>query len=91
MVLEGELPFKLREMSEQRTCKLVTKIISDGENNFKQNKCNKWMKYRNILPNHKNVNMGSSAVHLHGVDLIDILKHFAFESRRRRTEVRKMK
>ena len=42
-----------------------------------QDKCNKWMKYiyRNILPNHKNANMGSSAVHLYGVDLIDMQIH----------------
>ena len=50
-------------MSQQRTRKLVTKIlmqtysslvikmISDEVNNFIQNKCNKWMKYRNALPN----------------------------------------
>ena len=24
-------------------------MISDGVNNFMQNKCNKWMKYRNVL------------------------------------------
>ena len=70
-------------MSKQRTCKLVTRIlrktrsslvkmISSGENNFMQNKFNKWMKNRNVLPNHKNANMGSSTVHLHGVDLSDM-------------------
>ena len=70
-------------MSNQITCKLVTniliktcsslvKMISDGENNFMQNKFNKLMKYRNVLPNHKNANMGSSTVHLYGVDLIDM-------------------
>ena len=32
------------------------------------------MKYGNILPNHKNANMGSSTVNLHGVDLIQICK-----------------
>ena len=37
-----------------------------------QNKYNKWMTYRNVLPNHKNVNMRSSTVHLHGVDMIDV-------------------
>ena len=60
-------------MSKQRTCKLVTKIlmktcsslvkmISDGENNFMQDKCNKRMKYiyRKVLSKHKNANMGSS-------------------------------
>ena len=25
-----------------------------------------WMKYRNVLPEHKNCNMGSSVIHLHG-------------------------
>ena len=40
------------------------------ENNWVQYKCNKWMKNRNVLPNHKNVNMGSSAVYLHGGDLL---------------------
>ena len=70
-------------MSKQRTYKSVIKIlvetysslvklIFDGKNNFMQNKCNKWIKYRNILPNHKNSNMGSSTVHLHGVGLIDM-------------------
>ena len=39
-----------------------------------QNECNKWVKYRNLLPNHKNTNMGSSTFHLHDVDLIDMLK-----------------
>ena len=48
----------------------MKKLLSDGENNFTQNKGNKWMKYRNLLPNHKNVNMESSTIHLHGVDLI---------------------
>ena len=56
-------------MSKQRTRKLVTKIlrktcsslvkmISDVENNFMQNNCNKCMKYRNILPNHKKCQYG---------------------------------
>ena len=67
----------------QRTCKLVIKIlrktysslvkmIFERVNNFMQNKCTKWMKYRKALPNHKNASMGSSTVHLHGVDLIDM-------------------
>ena len=69
-------------MSKQRTCKLLTeilmktyssvKIISERVNNFMQNKSNKWMKFRNVLTNHKNSNMGSSTVHLHDVDLIDM-------------------
>ena len=68
-------------MSKQRTCKLVTKILnktcssllkmtSDWENNFMQHLCNKWIKYRNVSPNHKNAYMGPSTVHLHGVDLM---------------------
>ena len=56
----------------RKTCSSLVKVISDGENNFTQNKCNKLMKYRNELPNHKNANMRSSTVHLHGVDLIDV-------------------
>ena len=47
-------------------------MISDGINNFMQNKCNKWMKYRNILPNHKTANIWSSTVNLDGVDMIDM-------------------
>ena len=27
---------------------IIRKMYSDGENNFKQNKYNKWMKYRNV-------------------------------------------
>ena len=40
-----------------------------------QNKCDKWIKHRNVLPNHQNANMGSSAIeqwteiYLHGVDM----------------------
>ena len=70
-------------MSKQRTRHFVTKIlritcsslaktISVEENNFTQNKCNKLMKYRNVLPNHKNANMGTYTVHLHGAHLIDM-------------------
>ena len=55
-----------------KRCSSLAKMISDGVNNFKQNKCNTWMKYRNVLATHKNANMGSSTVHLHGVDLIDM-------------------
>ena len=40
----------------------LEKIISDRENNFTQNKCNKGVKYRNVLPNHKKANIGSSAI-----------------------------
>ena len=42
-----------------KTYSSLVKIISDGENNCKQNKCSKWVKYRNVLPNHKNANMGN--------------------------------
>ena len=58
----------------KKTCSSKVKRITDRENNFMQDKCNMWMKYiyRNIVPNHKNANMGSSTVHLHGVDLIDM-------------------
>ena len=55
-----------------KTCLPLVKIISDGVNNFLQNKCNRWMKYRNVLPYHNNANMGRSTVHLRGVDLIDM-------------------
>ena len=51
---------------------IIIKMIPDGVNNFMQNKCNKRMKYRNVLPYHKNANMGSSTVHLHVVDMIGI-------------------
>ena len=37
-------------------------MIYNGENNFMQNKCNKWIKYRNVLPNHQNADIGSSAI-----------------------------
>ena len=68
-------------MSKQRTCKLVTKIlrktcasfvkiISDGENNFVENRCDKWMTYRNVLPITKMPI--SSTVNLHGVCLINM-------------------
>ena len=40
-------------------------MISDGENSFVQNTCNKFMKYRNVPPKHKNAIKGSSAIHLH--------------------------
>ena len=36
-----------------------------------QNQFNTWMKFRNVLPDHKNGNTRSSTVHLHGIDLID--------------------
>ena len=61
-----------------KTCSSLVKIISDGENNFTQNKYNKLLKisvkkkWINFAKNKcKGANMGSSAVQLHGVDLID--------------------
>ena len=64
-------------MSKQRTCKLVTKILMKTCSSLVKiisikNKCSKWMKYRNVLPNLKNANMRSSTVHLHGVNLTDM-------------------
>ena len=56
----------------------LVKIISDGENNFAQNKYNKLKKIsaKNkcfFAQNKcKDATMGSSTVQLHGVDLIDI-------------------
>ena len=45
-------------------------MVSDGENHFMKNKCNKWMRYKNILPNHKKYQFESSTIHLVGVDMI---------------------
>ena len=56
----------------------ISKIISDGENNFTQNRYNKLQKIsaKNkcffAQSKFKSANMGSSTVQLHGVDLIDI-------------------
>ena len=49
--------------------------MSERLHDFMQNKCNKWMKYRNVLPNHITANMRALTVHLHGVDLIDMQIH----------------
>ena len=49
------------------TCSSLVKIISDGDNNYKKNKCSKWTSRCD-----KNDNMGSSAIPLHGVDIIDM-------------------
>ena len=57
---------------------IIRKIISDGENNFTQNKYNKSQKITAkksaffAQNKYKNENMGSSTVKLHGADLIDI-------------------
>ena len=53
---------------------IISKFISDGENNFTQNKYNKLQKISAFFAQnmHKSANMGSSTVQLHGVDLIDI-------------------
>ena len=55
----------------KKTCSSLVKIISDGENNFKQNKYNKLQKISD-KNKCKNANMGSSTVQLHGEDLKDI-------------------
>ena len=58
----------------RKTCSSLVKIISDGLNNFTQNKYSKLQKIsaknkRYFLQ--KSANMGSSTVQLHGVDLMD--------------------
>ena len=55
----------------RKTCSSLVKLISDGENNFTQNKYNKLQKI-SAKNKCKSANMGSSTVKLHGVDLIDI-------------------
>ena len=55
----------------RRTCSSLAKIISDGENNFTQNKYNKLQKI-SAKNKCKSANMGSSTVQLYSVDLIDI-------------------
>ena len=37
-----------------------------------QNKYSKWVRYRNILPRHKNTNLGLSTIHLVGAGMIEI-------------------
>ena len=37
-----------------KTCSLLVNMFADGVNNFMQNK---WMKYRNVIHNHKNANI----------------------------------
>ena len=63
----------------RKICSSLVKIISDGENNFTQNKDKKLkvkIRAKNLCFFTKNKckssNMGSSAVQLHGVDLMDI-------------------
>ena len=53
---------------------IISKIISDSENNFTQNKYNRVAKISAFFAQSKckSTNMGSSTVQLHGVDLIDI-------------------
>ena len=55
----------------RKTCSSLIKIISDGENNFRQNKYNKLQKI-SAKNKCKSANTGSSTVQLHGVDLIDM-------------------
>ena len=61
----------------RKTCLSLVKIISDGENNYTQNRYNKLQKISAtffFFAKHKckSANMGSSIVQLHGVDLIDM-------------------
>ena len=59
----------------RKTCSSLVKIISDGENNIMQNKCNKKMKYKNVIPNHKKCQYAinySSFTWCMYVDLIDM-------------------
>ena len=39
-------------------CSSLVKFISDRENNFMKDICNKWMRYRNTLPNHEKCQFG---------------------------------
>ena len=55
-----------------KTCSSLVKIIFNRENNFMQNMGNEWIRYRNIFPNQKNSNLGSSRIYLLGVDMIKI-------------------
>ena len=57
-----------------KTCSSLVKIISDGENNFMQNKYNKLLKISAFFAKNKckSAIMGSSTFQLHGVDLIDM-------------------
>ena len=55
----------------RKTCSPLVKIISDGQNNFKQNKYNKLQKISVFVVTKnkcKSANIGSSTVQLHGVD-----------------------
>ena len=56
----------------RKTCSSLAKIISDGENNFMQNKYNKLQKISAKNKCCKSANMGSSRVQLLGVDLMDM-------------------
>ena len=54
---------------------IISKIISDGENNFTQNKYNRVAENKCFFAQNKckSANMRSSTVQLHGVDLIQIV------------------
>ena len=61
----------------RKPCSSLVKIVSDGVNNFTQNKYNKLQKISAqnkcfFLNKWKGANLGSSEVQLHGVDLIDM-------------------
>ena len=60
-----------------KTCSSLVEMISDGEKIVcKINATSGWSIYRNVLPNHQNANLGSSAIdqwteiYLHGLDII---------------------
>ena len=57
----------------------LVKMISDLENKFIRNICNKWMRYKNIVLNQKKTNFGSSAIYLLGVDMIEIANSKLFK------------
>ena len=45
---------------------IIERIV--GKNNY-----NKWIRYGNILPSHKNTNLETSTIHLVGVDMLEIV------------------
>ena len=49
-------------------------MVSDWENNFMKNKCNKWSVWglETFHPVTKNTNLGSSTINIVGVDMIEI-------------------
>ena len=53
---------ELKHVHHQKKLFLTGRIIVCKISAIKLNKCNKWIKYKNILPNHKNANIGSCAI-----------------------------